>query len=130
MGGTYENEISWMKAWISERLLWIDNNIGAIGSSSVGLPEENQAIKTVLYPNPASDFVTLKLENIGPGTVDLQIMTITGQILASEAYTLSYEGTWLIPVMPRLLPAAAPGHYLIHINFNGQKLAEEQLIIR
>jgi len=50
---------------------------------------ENRKPALELYPNPASNIVTVKLLNLKPGIYTLDVLDITGKIVFSEQLTIS-----------------------------------------
>ncbi len=130
VGGSYENEITWLKTWIHERLIWIDENIGQIGSSGSESMEHSNS-KVTIFPNPISDLATIKLENTGPGNLSISYFTMSGQLAQSTQQYLGYQGTWLIPIHPNMLDKfKASGNYLCIIRLNKQIIAQQQIIFR
>ena len=97
VGGTYENEIDFLKTWIHERLLWIDENIPLINSYSAVEILTNSVPEFAIYPNPAQESTNFKIENAGPGDLVIQVFSPTGQMIDEIAYYLGYPGIWIIP---------------------------------
>ncbi len=77
VGATYEDEVSYLKTWIADRLVWMDNNIpgNCIIIPTVEPPATLFANSGLsLSPNPASDVLTI--ENT---TADLKIFNLLGE---------------------------------------------------
>ena len=53
VGNTYQDELVYLKKWISDRLIWIDNNISHLGTPYLSLNE------LLVYPNP-----TVRMMNV------------------------------------------------------------------
>ncbi|MBK9255590.1 MAG: CotH kinase family protein [Saprospiraceae bacterium] len=60
VGGSYALEIDYLKNWLQERLLWLDNEFGSY--TSVLNIQNNFEIKA--YPNPASEYLTLNISGL------------------------------------------------------------------
>lgn len=55
IGDNYEDEINYLKSWLTDRLIWIDGNI-----VNSGKPAETGSVPEILaYPNPVKDIVNL-----------------------------------------------------------------------
>ena len=63
--------------------LWVDN-LSFSGSVPVGISEMNISNITSIYPNPASDVVTLEINNASYEDMELTIYTTTGVLVKSE----------------------------------------------
>lgn len=97
VGDTYEEEVGYLKNWITARLAWLDTELGSFeGPVDVTGVAEKQ-VETIAYPNPfegtAYFKVTghLKIKNI-------TIYTVTGQFVSEinsprpETGTLFWDG--------------------------------------
>ncbi len=82
---------------------------------------EGEIAELVVFPNPASDFVSLSIEARGEGVVSLQVLSITGQLMIDEQLTIS-SGIQRTELSLNELPA---GSYLVRvIDQNGQAQTE------
>lgn len=60
-GGTYLDEVEYIKAFLSARWLWMDDNM--IGTCDATLVSDDHGASFVkVYPNPAQDFITIEWE--------------------------------------------------------------------
>ncbi len=57
IGGSYENEIDFLKNWLTDRLTWLDENFERFGIYRY-IPEER--FDPIIYPNPFRENVTFK----------------------------------------------------------------------
>jgi hypothetical protein len=87
-GETYEDEIILLKDWISERLVWLDNNMpGDCQTNSVNLQDDNSTTQLTLFPNPAkSNTVWLKIPACS-GVAKLSVFDIVGQNIFLQQIT-------------------------------------------
>jgi len=76
---TYEEEIDYLKNWISERIDWIDANIpGNCEDDVVSIDEVSEAShKLKMFPNPTNERVTLEVPFDGV----LQLTDVNGNII-------------------------------------------------
>lgn len=77
---SYEEEISTMKTWISNRLNWMDANMPGDCSQDNLSMEINTMGKLSIYPNPTSHLLYIKNENSGDSP-SIQILNYQGKIV-------------------------------------------------
>ena len=104
IGGSYQSEINYLKNWITDRLLWMDNNLpgDTIDCSFLSNQTINQQLNLRVFPNPSNDFVfietnpssnyelhlfdptgkelPIKYESMGAGIMKLDIRNLTPSI--------------------------------------------------
>lgn len=85
-GDTYEEEVSFLKAWLRDRLGWMDDNmLGKCVVTSVGsLVEESSSIG--LYPNPAADHVFIEIDFPQIQGTQVEIRNILGVTLLKNTF--------------------------------------------
>lgn len=71
---TYEEEISYLKTWISNRLAWMDSNIQECGSEVVGA-SGREINNFKIYPNPSSGIFYVKSNN----EITIEVIDLFGQ---------------------------------------------------
>ena len=131
VGGTYENEIDFLKTWIHERLLWIDENIPLISKTSSADILTIDPTTFSIYPNPVQENTTFKIENAGPGDVLIQVFSPSGQKIAEIEHYLGYSGTWLIPFsFGSVLANPASGIYSCSLIIDGVPIKTKRIIVR
>ncbi|MFC0877456.1 CotH kinase family protein [Saccharicrinis sp. FJH2] len=87
VGGTYANEISHLKSWISQRIDWLDAQIGAIeeafpnGIEEQYVPENSVAV----YPNPFNDRFTISFDLQSGNDVVVVIRNVLGQVISEQS---------------------------------------------
>lgn len=95
---SYSAEISYMKDWIGQRLIWMDSNM-----SSIALDLEPITKELAIFPNPVKDHLTIK----GHQGDIMQIIGINGQrmytaVIMEEEFNVELTGF-------------APGMYILAI---------------
>ena len=80
VGATYQDEIDYMKQWVTDRLTWMDINM--FGSCVVGV-DETQEIQGMVVPNPTNGKTRIKL-NESISDADIRLVNLTGQIIMSK----------------------------------------------
>ena len=107
---TYAGEITKLKNWISTRLFWLDLNMpGTCSTTGLEAISNNNIIQ--VYPNPASDFITVKSE--GDPIEEYLLYTINGQLIHKGLGNFNDEFT--IP-----LTNISSGIYFLHTRTSSQ----------
>ena len=74
---SYEEEITALKSWMTQRLTWLDNNIpGNCANDIIGIPELS-GLHFNLFPNPSTGVVQVQVPE--DGVFQLNVMTIDGK---------------------------------------------------
>lgn len=96
IGNTYQEEIDYLKTWVTNRLTWMDANMfGTCNDLGV---DENSSVKQIsVYPNPTNDNLTVDLSNLNQPCT-LELVSPLGQMIRKEVLlsntscNLSLEG--------------------------------------
>ncbi len=75
IGESYEDEIAYLKNWISDRLRWLDKNLYA-WNGSYDIPEN---LQTKVYPNPFSETLFYDFKLIRSGNISLILYDMYGK---------------------------------------------------
>ncbi len=123
VGGSYANEISYLKNWIRDRLSWMDTQIeNMIVVTDLG--EQNQAINNVtIYPNPGNGLFSIKFKDPPVSDVHVRIFDMQGR----EIFKNNYEPSKNITLND--LKSLRPGLYLIRIADITGMLHKEKVIV-
>lgn len=76
VGNTYEEDVTFMKNYISERAAWMDNNLPGI--CNLGISEQEAIPFFRLFPNPVSEWVTVTSEL---DLLNIQLLDLHGNLL-------------------------------------------------
>ncbi len=96
IGNTYQEEINYLKTWITNRLAWMDANMFGT-CNDLGLVENDNTNQIRVYPNPAKDDITIDLLDIKASNI-VELISPLGQVLqkdlisSNSTYNLSLEG--------------------------------------
>ena len=88
IGGTYENELNYVRDWISSRLTWMDAQTQELG---VNLPLSRNI--QAAYPNPFNPSQTLNFHTESPGLVDVLIFDVQGRLVNRLRTESGNDGT-------------------------------------
>ena len=126
IGGTYLNEITYLKNWLEQRMVWLDENfpgnciLNSVTDLNIG---DN---KLEIYPNPFNESTTISFFANETANYTLEIVNLTGQIVYSDKQkaisntkiTVEWEGG----------PEVTPGFYICKITKNGNYIAAKKII--
>lgn len=96
IGNTYQEEIDYLKTWITNRLTWMDANMFGT-CNDLGLDEKGNTNQIRVYPNPSKDNISIDLHDIKESCI-IELISPLGQVLKKElissnsTYNLSLEG--------------------------------------
>lgn len=108
IGNTYQEEINFLKEWISDRLIWLDNNMFGT-CSQLNMDEMQNEVH--IFPNPTSNQVTIQT------AINSNNLTLTNAA-GDQIYSCNWNG--LIHVLD--VSQYADGIYLLNVNGEMQKL--------
>ncbi|MCU0358759.1 MAG: T9SS type A sorting domain-containing protein, partial [Cyclobacteriaceae bacterium] len=81
IGQTYQQEVVWLKNWITERMNWLDENLSLLITS---IEEDPSILHLKVYPNPVSDRLTLEYRPYRNEPVAVTMSTNQGQVLSEH----------------------------------------------
>jgi hypothetical protein len=130
---SYEDEINIVKNWITDRLDWIDDNIGDIYYDVViytgTSPELTQSyFGFEVFPNPFNDELNITFSASSASNIRIDIFDISGQLRYSENRLLS-EGLSQIQVENTYLQNLLPGIYFLIVS-NGNGIVSSRKLVK
>lgn len=118
VGNTYLEEIQYLKAWISARLVWMDANMfGAC--TDLGTIEKSDLLFNV-FPNPTNGGVSIIFNN-EVTTGEVRVMNALGEVVMVE----NMESTNFLELNFNSL---TKGIYMLTIYDSGQLIGQEKII--
>jgi hypothetical protein len=106
------------------RLQVVDNDGNLSYSGVLVVDVTGINITLLVYPNPATDQVTVRFSGIS-GIVTLQLLNIEGKVLLQKRSGSAGGGSFSLPVS--MYP---PGYYLVKVLTNGHVIHTEKLVIQ
>jgi hypothetical protein len=119
---TYEGEIAYLKLFIMNRLVWLDNNIPG-ECLNLSIPEEKGA-KIAVYPNPVKDILHISLPASELRFDKLELSSTGGSLLKSVNLWQHIPGKEITLDISNL----SPGIYFLKIT--GEKGTFSQKILK
>jgi hypothetical protein len=127
VGSTFEEEILFLKAWIINRLNWMDNNIP--GNEKTYLFAD---YKNFVFPNPFDYFFTYVFEIEKEAVVTLKLYDITGSLITDIIHETKYVAgkhntTWNSFINESLINNS---FYILELIINGVPVSHTKLVKR
>lgn len=109
VGKTYQDEVTYLKAWIKNRLEWMDTAVLPFGAPVLA-SEPIDSFELVVSPNPSTGDVAVRYQLTQGANLHLNITDATGRLLQSLALPGQPAGKHqrIIPNLP-----VTPGIYYI-----------------
>ena len=81
VGDTYEEELEFLKDWLTTRLEWMDANM--IGDCSQYIPTSTEQVEGLfnIYPNPARDNFVVELKDLNITNGQIQLVDLLGNTI-------------------------------------------------
>ena len=126
VGGSYSNEIEYLKDWIVARLNWLDQ---AIDNTVTGLPENHSNANSIkIAPNPFANELSILL----PGNLsnpEIIIHNILGEkMIEIRPDPLSQSGRIFWNAVDRSGNKLFPGVYILVLKEDGRIITSEKII--
>jgi len=122
IGETYEDEVNFLKTWLTERLVWMDANM--LGDCSLAGTEEikTESKQFTIFPNPAENIIFLESYLANSQGNTLRIFNSLG------AQVASYEASQNINKID--ISALAKGIYTLKLYRENAEVGYERLVVR
>ncbi len=121
VGGSYENEISYLKNWISERMAWIDDKLDwHMWPYSTPSYPVLEGVDLELFPNPVQNDLNLRVNVEQAAELRIEVNNVLGQLTFRADFDL-YSGTQILYLDPGMVVQAMPqpGIYYLNISLDG-----------
>ncbi len=123
VGSTYQEEITYLKTWITKRLNWMDGNVSL---SSGGFASAFTAYKVSVFPNPVKDQINIQLTTKDISRIDCEINDMLGTKVFASAYSPLSQGDQVIQFT---VPNIATGYYILKLTQKQKVIGVQKLII-
>lgn len=126
VGQTYQEDLNFLKQYIEQRSIWIDNNLSGNCNLSVDEPKFEPAYHKA-WPNPATNEVNIGFSLMKGANVTIELYDVTGRILKSiDKYNLT-PGSHAYPLE---LSGINAGNYIYLIRSNEGVLYQGKISIQ
>lgn len=118
VGSTYQEDVDYLKSWITDRLDWLDTNINTL--EVITALEDDPDFSINIYPNPMKDRV--QIESSIP-VDNVRIIDMMGR------EKMSFRSRYKSKRQEILLYDIAPGVYMLNIQLNNGSVINRRLAI-
>ncbi len=129
VGGSYENEIAYLKNWFTERMEWMDGQLsGYIYPSAVEGPDL-AVMELQVFPNPVGHEFSISLTLDRPASLQLEISNMLAQRMHRSDHELM-SGLQVLTFGPDVVNSAMPraGIYFLNLYVDGKLAARRKLV--
>lgn len=127
VGQTYEEEIDYLKDWLTDRMEWMDDSIpGNCIPGSNGI-RDFQIVDLQVFPNPSDGDFRIRFNNPIQGNINVSIVDLAGKVvhtIQKQNQPIGYDITNVEPT------ELATGIYQILISSNQTLIGSKKLIIK
>ncbi len=122
VGQTYQQEVDWLKNWITQRLEWMDANISIV----TGIESDYMRPSVQVVPNPFSETLNFSFELSEPGSHAIQVLDVVGRQLERMNTGYLQPGKHAVSINTQ---AWAEGIYVVKIS-NGNSVQSVRVVRR
>jgi hypothetical protein len=129
---TYNEELNFIKDWISTRTAWIDANIDSIYypvthySSVDDEPFADNNIVDKVFPNPFSDEINISMNLKSESVVQVNLVSIDGRSHEIISPVKTESGNYIIHWVSN--DSYAPGLYIVNVIVDGKSVCQEKVL--
>jgi hypothetical protein len=85
IGGTYANEVTYLKSWIKNRFTWMDSQISLFNIISGVQPLYSKVFEVITSPNPFNEKVTIQFSLLSDSKVVVLVQDVLGRTIISHS---------------------------------------------
>jgi hypothetical protein len=126
VGNTYQEDLNFLKTYIQQRSIWIDNNLGGICDLSlvenVSEPEYHK-----IWPNPMTDNGYIGFTLFESGSIVFELLDLSGRKIHTKDLGFKSSGEHAQSLE---LSNISEGNYIYVLKSSGQLIGTGKLIIR
>jgi len=122
IGETYDDEINYLKSWITDRVNWIDANIMV----AEGVSENASKNDILVFPNPVSDKMNLYFYLSYSGLLKIEIFNLLGQKVFFEELLPETQGYQYFSIDIQNL---ASGYYVLQVLQGSKQIGREKILV-
>ncbi len=123
VGQTFQEEVDWLKNWVTGRTEWLDAHIGEIITGT----DEGEVAETqlILFPNPMEETIHIEFTAKRPGAISVECIDLAGKaVLTAQAGYATVGKQHLVLTMPTV----AAGAYLLKVRVGNDMLVTRRLL--
>lgn len=124
VGGTYANEINYLKNWITQRLAWLDTNIASLEVITDLKDLSISKNEIMVYPNPNNGSFIIKTIDLNISEMKLCLQDNLGRIIHQESINSNTSEEWKFD-----FDQLRNGLYLLKISDGHSVLFTDKIIV-
>lgn len=122
-GQTYDEEVTYFKTWLNDRLEWMDANI-ALPTPVEIVDNLKQDVR--IYPNPVRNQFNLSFSTRNNNEINVELYDLNGKNVYSYSYIPLGAGLQQKHIN---IPPLQPATYFVKINQGGAYIGHQKLLI-
>ena len=122
IGETYEDEVDYLKTWVTDRVNWIDANI----MFAEGVSENPSEQGILVFPNPVRDRLNLYFYLTYSGKIKVEIIDLLGRKVIYNEFLPDNQGYQYISFD---INNIASGYYVLQIFQDQRFIGRENILI-
>ena len=130
VGGTYENEIAYLKGWISDRMAWMDSKLdGYMYPYSTDLSADPEGMDLQVFPNPVDSEFRIALNVDGGSSLQVEVVNVLAQTSYRANFDLDHGSQTLYfgtDVVSRAMPQS--GIYILNLHVDGKFAGTRKIV--
>jgi hypothetical protein len=124
IGKTHQDEVSWMKSWMAQRVAWIDGQLKEIGVlTATEQLAEGRILK--VYPNPIENQTNLSYDVPQKGKVLLQVYDLMGRPVQTLVNETQPAGTYQIAWQTQSI---SQGIYILDFQLDDYSVVKKKIV--
>jgi hypothetical protein len=130
VGGTYGNEINYLKGWISDRMAWMDSKLdGYMFPYSIDMSAGLEAMDLQIFPNPIVSEFNMAMNVDWGSELRVEFVNVLAQITYRADFDLAY-GSQTIYFGEDVVSQAMPqsGIYILNLHVDGIFIGARKIV--
>jgi len=130
VGGTYENEINYLKGWISDRMDWMDIKLDRYmypySADNITDPE---GLNLQVFPNPVENEFRIALDLDWGSSLQIEVLNLLGQTTYRADFDLAYGSQTVYfggDVVSQAMPQS--GIYILNLHVDGIHVGTRKIV--
>jgi hypothetical protein len=95
VGNSFQDEVNWLKNWVTNRLNWMDTNMPQVITGAV---ESVSDFTVSTFPNPFEHDITIEYTITQPGKITIELFDVMGKPVATSRETRDNSGTYQLTI--------------------------------
>ena len=125
VGTSYEDEVGYLKSWITRRLAWMDRELVAFGADVTATEPAVLPFEFRVFPNPASTEVQLAFRLERAAAIKVQVYDLWGRVVQESTPGYLTPGDHIVPLR---LTAPASSVQFLGLEVDGKRVAVRKVL--